>query len=532
MGNIVNKIAVYLNRHLTGCVFDKDSVLEAYSTDRSLIKIKPRLVAIPENTADIRKLVRFVAQLAQKKYDLPIAVRGSGLSKTGSDLSSGLVISMEKLNHVKELDPHDRLVHVQAGMTLGKLNAVLAPHGLVLPISADPNETIGSLIANATRDNYSKRYGGIMNYVNRAEIVLANGELVQTSQLKPRKLAEQKNQHTLEAEIYSKLDNLLTKKAKQINELPKTTSFGYPAIKQVHSNSGHIFDLLPIFYGSEGTLGIITEVILKVEVLPPRQHRLLATFPSLKSAKDFMSSAEMLLPLTIELYDAEIFKQADELGKKPEIISKKLDKGYLVLVSFNDKKSRSRRKIRKCEQFLPKSAHVVIETIKNSSDFDAIKDCLSIYINSTSKGERPSLLHDFYLPKEQLEGFIDEIKQLSKKYKKSLDIYGCYSTDIYSIRPEFDLSKIDERRTALNLLRDFNTLLKQCGGILAGGLPEGKLKSIVLYPELDKNHKKLLETIKNIFDESKILAPETKTTYDIRSTVRHLRTEPNKYIDS
>ena len=124
----MNKIAIYLNRHSPGNVFDKESILEAYSSDRSLLKVKPRFVAIPESTSDIRKLVKFVNQLAEKKYNLPIAIRGSGLSKSGSDLSSGLVISMEKLNHVRELDAHDRLVHVQAGITLGKLNAVLAPH--------------------------------------------------------------------------------------------------------------------------------------------------------------------------------------------------------------------------------------------------------------------------------------------------------------------------------------------------------------------------------------------------------------------
>ena len=79
MGRIVNKIAIYLNRHLTGNVFDKDSVLDAYSTDQSLIKIKPRFVALPETTADVRKLVRFSNQLVDKKYSLPISVRGSGL---------------------------------------------------------------------------------------------------------------------------------------------------------------------------------------------------------------------------------------------------------------------------------------------------------------------------------------------------------------------------------------------------------------------------------------------------------------------
>ena len=102
MGHTVNKIAVYLNRHLSGNIFEKDSVLEAYSADRSVLKIKPKLVAVPESVSDIRKIVRFVYQLAEKDYKLPIAVRGSGLSKTGSDLTSGIVISTEKLNHIRE----------------------------------------------------------------------------------------------------------------------------------------------------------------------------------------------------------------------------------------------------------------------------------------------------------------------------------------------------------------------------------------------------------------------------------------------
>ena len=89
----MNKLAIYLNRHLIGNVFDKDSILDAYSTDRSLLKIKPRLVAVPETTSDVRKICRFANQLSEKGYDLKIAVRGAGLSKTGADLTSGLVIS-------------------------------------------------------------------------------------------------------------------------------------------------------------------------------------------------------------------------------------------------------------------------------------------------------------------------------------------------------------------------------------------------------------------------------------------------------
>lgn len=531
MGKRVNKIAVYLNSHLSGNVFDKDSILEAYSTDRSLLKIKPRLVAIPETTADIRKIVRFVSQLTEKKYDLPIAVRGSGLSKTGADLSSGLVISTEKLAHVRELDAHDRLVHVQAGITLGKLNAVLAPHGLTLPVHADPRETIGSLIANAPRDAYSANCGGIMNYVDRVEVVLSNGELIQTSRLNSAKLTFKQSQKTLEGDVYEQLEDLLIKKADAIAALPDHSRAGYPALKHIRRNHGHVFDLLPAFFGAEGSLGVITEVILRLHVLPTHPHRLFAVFSTLKAARDFMDRAEKLSPLSIELFDTAIFKTAEAYGKKPDLLTRKFGDGFVALVSFSDKPSKSRRKVKKCLRLLPKNAYVVSETVKNSTDFDDFAASLNSYLND-STNERPNLLHDFYVPADHLEDFLEDLKPLAKSHKKHLELFGCYSTGIYSLRPEFDLKKVDERRTALKLLRDFNELIVKHGGALAGGLPEGRLKSIILYPEMDKDEKKLYESVKKIFDPHHVFAPGVKTDFDIRDAVKHLRVEPLPGLNS
>ncbi|MBQ1528276.1 FAD-binding oxidoreductase [Candidatus Saccharibacteria bacterium] len=522
----MNKIAVYLNRHLTGNVFDKDSILDAYSTDRSMLKIGPRFVAFPETTSDIRKIVRFVSQLAEKKYHLPIAVRGSGLSKTGADLTDGLVISMEKMNHTRELDAHDRLIHVQAGISLGKLNAVLAPHGLTLPVDADPRETIGSLIANAPRDKFSKRYGGIMNYVDRIEVVLANGDLIQTSRLNFSKLSGKKDEKSLEAEIYQKIDELVIKNTKEITDQTPETRLGYSGLRHVRRNHGHTFDLLPVFFGSEGSLGIITEVIMRVEVLPPRPHRLFAVFNNLKSATEFADRLEKFDPLSVELYDTRIFKHVEDYGKKPDLLTRKFDDGYLILTSFNDKPAKARRKIHHVLRLLPKSAYVVSETVKNSPDFDDFATSLSGFLNNSTKGERPNLLHDFFVPKSELEEFTKDLAKLEKSSKQKLALFGSYATDIYSVRPEFDLKKVDDRRAALTLLRDFNEMLKTHNGALAGGLPEGRLKPIVIYPDLDPDQKQVVADVKKIFDAQNIFADGVKSSYDTRSAVRHLRTEP------
>ena len=521
----MNKIAVYLNRHITGNVFDKDSILEAYSTDRSVLKVKPRLVALPESTSDIRKLLKFSSQLAQKKYDLPIAIRGSGLSKAGADLSSGLVISTEKMQHVRELDAHDRLIHVQSGITLGRLNAILAPHGLVLPISANPQETIGSLIANSPRDRFSEKYGGIMNYVDRIEVVLSNGDLLQTSRLSRGKLAAKQSQKSFEGEIYTKLNQLLIKNQDLIEQSSPHSRLGYPALRHIRRVHGKVFDLLPAFFGSEGNLGVITEVILRLDVLPPRAHRAFATFATFKAAQEFANYAKKLEPLAIDLYDTRIFRAVDDFGKKPDLLTKKLENGYLVLVTFNDKSSHSRRKIKKLVRFLPKSANIICETLGNSADFDDFETSLAAFLNDSAKGDRPALADDFYVPPENLAKFLEDLKKLEKSSKKPLEIFGSYLTANFSLRPDFEFKKVDERRRAITLLRDLAELTAAHGGSLVGGAPEGRLKPLVVYPSLDKQQLKLIKDVKQIFDPQAILSPETKSSYDTRSAVRHLRTD-------
>ena len=111
----MSKLAEYLNRHTIGNVFDRTTICDQYSTDRSILKITPRLVAVPESTDDIRKLMRFADQLAARDYYLPITVRGSGLDKTGASIGEGMIISMEKFCHIEEIDVRGRLVRVQPG---------------------------------------------------------------------------------------------------------------------------------------------------------------------------------------------------------------------------------------------------------------------------------------------------------------------------------------------------------------------------------------------------------------------------------
>lgn len=523
----MNKIVKYLNQHIVGNVFDKPSILEAYSEDRSILKITPRFVAIPYNLNDVRRLVKFSNQLAEKGYELPITVRGSGLDKTGADLGSGMVISMEKMNDILEIDERSRLVRVQAGATIEKIQTVLALHGLSLPISVNPKETIGGVIANLPSDPSSKKYDGISRYIDRIEVVLSTGDYIQTVNATLRGLNRAKGLSNYEGAIYRDVDNLLNDEfdtVEDVSEEPgESASRGYQMITKVFSARHKTFDLLPLFFGSQGTLGVITEVILKVEPAINRSTRVALGFSSVRPAINFLEDAAELDASSLDIYDSAIIRAAASTGKELSICEPLLGRGYYVIVSFNDSPMKNRRKLKKLLQDLPDSTNIAIETPDNRDEFEALSAALTSYLNDT-EGERTPLVDDAYVPAEQLPNFLVGLKALAESYETQLPIYGSYAISTYTVRPEIDMTSVDGRQSAVQFIKDYYSLLKDYDGRIVAGGGEGRTKGMVTTRDLPENERELYEQVKKIFDPNNILNPEVKLGATRESVMKHLRT--------
>lgn len=526
----MGKVAKYLNQLTIGNVFDTPDVLEAYASDCSALKIKPKLVALPESTEDIRKIMRFCYQLALKDINVPVTVRGSGLDEMGADLSNGLIISTERLNHLLEADKRERLVRVEAGITLKELNTALSVNGLTIPIGGHDNETIGGLISNCPSDNYAGKYGGIMNYVERLEVVLPNGDVLQTSRINGRTVQRKAKEKTLEGSIYKKIAEVVVKNDAFIKELDanNTGSAGYPTITQVRR--GNSINLAPLFFGAQGTLGIITEVILRVVPMKPQVKRVMATFEDFAMAQKFLNFANSLKPRELNVYDVKITKVAEEHGKQLTDITKKMEKGYIVFAKFDDKNRSCLSKVLSVRKMLPKSTQIIVENRKNEAKLNEFENSLTIFLNSTRTGERVPILTDFYLPSENLGRFINDLTLLEKSLKLDLAIYGSYAASNYHLRPRFKVEDEEFARKAVAFLRAGNYLIKHEGGSITGGAPEGRVKAIVTNDEMVEKEKKIYETIKNAFDKKGIMNPAIKLGAQGRFTVTHFRTTSSSRV--
>lgn len=217
----MNKIATYLNEHLLGEVSSSKSVRKKYATDGSVLTLAPEIVAFPRITNDVRKIARFTWQLAEKGHIVGMTARGYGGDVTGAAIGKGIIIDTSvRLNKIIQVAPKDKLVHVQAGASLDTVNEVLRWQGLTLPgaLNRDLRSlTVGGVIAGAT---YGVN-GSISDSIERLEVVLANGDVIETGRVNRREVNKKLGLQTFEGEIYRKLEGLLEDNAELIEEIAK-----------------------------------------------------------------------------------------------------------------------------------------------------------------------------------------------------------------------------------------------------------------------------------------------------------------------
>lgn len=520
----MGKIARYLNELTVGNVFDAPEILETYSMDRSIVKIKPKAVALPESTEDVSKLMRFCNQLALKDIKTPVAIWGSGLDEMGADLGEGIIISTEKLNRLLEADKRERLVRVQAGITLKELNTALSMHGLTIPIGERETETIGGLISNCPTDTLAGKYGGIRKYIERIEVVLSSGDILQTNSLNTHNLEKISLEKSAEGRIYRKIAGLIKNQADLIEQIKQDghSLSGYPMIAQVTDKSS--FDLIPLFFGAQGTLGVITEVILRAVPIKNKSARVVAAFRDFAVAQNFLDLAVYLKPCKLEIYDIEIIKSAKDAGKKISVISDRIEDGFVVFAKFDHKINSCLRKINHFKKTLPRTIQFAVESEKNKTMLDEFENSLTSFLGQVRTGERVPVVTDFYIPNKNMIRFLDDLTVVERSLKMDLNLFGSYLSANYSLRPKFNLQDEDYARKIFAFLRAGAFIIDRQGGSLTGGGPEGRVKAIVTNGQMSEAEQKLYTEIKKIFDPRGILSPDTKLGADTKFTIKHFRT--------
>lgn len=518
----MNKIAQYLNEHLLGEVTDNENILKRYSRDGSILSINPEMVIRPRCTNDIRKAMRFAWQLAEKGHSLPIIPRGEGTNKTGAAIGKGLVIEsssyLDKILYINT-KPKDQFAHMQPGVNFNVLNEILKNNGLKVNAfySNNKNFSLGGAIA--------ENINSIGDCVNRLELVLANGDLIETTRISKHELNKKKGLQTFEGEIYRKIDGIIEDNEQTISNKIANDSVdnaGYPGISKVKNRDGS-FDLTPLIIGSQGTLGYISEAVIKLEFSNDEESAIVAIFENPEAARDIADALIDLKPCRLELIDGELFKEAATNGKKycfkDEIVNS------LLFVSFDDLSDRlQKRKFKNALKKLSKSDSVLY-TSENYplSELYAIKEVGNFIVQSTNKTTSiPPIINGSSIPLTRREEFINALKDLAKKHHVDIPMrINWLSGAIYNY-PKVQLHQVSEKQKTFKLIDDYIELVIQYGGNIVSDSGEGRLKANSAYKQMDEDVLGIYKDIKQAFDPYAILNPGVKQNNDLKTLIAAL----------
>ncbi len=238
--------------------------LEAHSIDESwLDPHAPDVVVWPGSTEEVSAVVRYA-----NDRGLPVVPWSGGSSLEGNPVPvrGGILLAMYRMKRVLEIREEDLLVVVQPGIVYDELNAALRHLGLFFPPAPGSADvaTIGGMVANNSSGMRAVKYGVTRDYVQKATVVLPNGDVV------------------------------------ELGSLAKKTTSGY--------------DLLSLFVGSEGTLGVATEITLRVTGLPETVGVVVASFDELDGATNSVYETVRfgLTPSAVEILDTETVRVTNE----------------------------------------------------------------------------------------------------------------------------------------------------------------------------------------------------------------------------
>ncbi len=529
----MSKIAQYLNEHLLGEVSGLTTLREVYSRDSSVFEVTPELVVFPKVTNDVRKIARFSWQLAEKGHVLSLTPRGLGTDTTGGAIGPGIIVDTTKyLNSILYVSTKDKtkIAHVQPGVTLQTLYETLKWHGITIGAytPASENMTVGGAIAAGVVGRTSGKYGTVADAVERMEVVLANGDLIETGRISKRELSKKKGEQTLEGEIYRQLDGILDDNTELIETLSSDhDNIGY-RIDKVRAKDGS-FDLTPLFIGSQGTLGVISEAVLRTNFYNSDESVFVAICETTEEARDITDILRQLDPTTLEVIDGAYYHAARSRGKRFVFDTEgDLVFSALVYASFDDFSDKVReRKLKKASKLLSKRGTTTYTSEGyRLDDLYAIRDVEQAVAIPTRIDETPVWICDgAYIPAGRLEEFTGLVAELAEKIHIALPLKINALTGIVSARPTLHLKKLADKQKVFKLATEYATLVHKVGGTISGGQAEGRINSYAGYAQLDEAVVALNASIRKVFDPFATLNPGVKQAVDLKVLAKQLRGE-------
>lgn len=548
-------LKVKLSKHgFLGDLDDSAETRQFFSHDASMFELVPQLVAAPKDSADLQRLVRFVASNKKKNPDLSLTARSAGTDMAGGAINESIIVDFAK--HFTKIGPITGLSGTaQPGVFYRDFERETLKKGVLMPSYPASRDMcqIGGITANNSGGEKSLEYGKVEKFVNELKVVFPDGKEYSVKPLNKKQLQAKINQGDYEGKIYQRIYNLCEEHYDTIKEArPKVSknSMGYGLWNVWDRNTG-IFDLGQLIVGSEGTLGLVTETTFRLVPHRPHSGLLVLFLKNINHLGELIPTVLKHNPATFESFDDQTLLLS--LRFMPAFYKRLGFKGFvhllwslipdglqllrgipklILMVEFNgNTEDEVREKVRSLHRDLAKyraryeiNGFEETPTEGKSEKFWVMRRYSFQILRSKVKDKHTApYIDDFAVPPEHLAQFLPQLQKIIRKYKLFATIAGHMGDGNFHVIPLMKIEDDAERKKIEPSQREVNNLVLKYGGSLSGEHNDGLVRGPWLEAQFGKPVLALFKEVKHIFDPENIFNPHKKTDSDWDFSFSHIR---------
>ncbi|MDB6132225.1 MAG: glycolate oxidase subunit GlcD [Verrucomicrobiales bacterium] len=429
--------------------------LVPYSFDgTAALKQKPGAVVFPADTQQVAACVRLA-----REHGVAVVPRGSGTGLSGGSvpLKGCLVIALVRMDRILETDPRNLTLHAQCGVITKDIDDTAAVHGLFYP--PDPGSmkisTIGGNVAENSGGLRGLKYGVTRDYVMGLRVVLPDGTI---------------------------------------------TFLGNKCVKDVAG-----YSMKDLFIGSEGTLGIITEVLLKLLPRPKARRTMLALYSSMAQAADTVSAiiAAHIIPCTLEFLDRMTLRCVEDFAK----VGLPTDAEALLLMETDGHPAAVEEEAARMMAIARECGATEVRLAADEAEAARLATARRSAFSALARMRPTTILEDVTVPRSELAKLVAFIAETARRHHLLVGTFGHMGDG--NLHPTFltdERDKDEMHRVELALSEIVDETLR-LGGTITGEHGVGTAKKPFLGRQLDEGSRALLHAVKRSLDPAGLFNP-------------------------
>jgi len=564
-----------IKKFFKGDIEDSDESLTKYSRDASLLEVRPEIVVFPKDSDDIKALVKWVSDNKNKYPNLALTPRSAGTCMAGGAIGESIVLDFTRyLNKIGKIErvspfqiipkyPNAHSVTITGEATVGPgvyyrdFEPLTLAQDLLLPCytASKSLNALGGMVGNNSAGEKTLNYGKTEDYIKGLKVIFADGREYIIKPLTKKELYSKIAQGDFEGDVYKNIFQLINDNKDSIKKAKPNVSknsAGY-YLWNVWDEEKEIFDLTKLIVGSQGTLGIVTEITFHLVDVKASSKLVVVFMKDITRLGELVDTILPHHPESLESYDDATMKLAikffpDFLKKKgiwgmikfmwsfwPEVFIMStfgMPKLILLVEFAGESEKEIDQKARDLMPDLrkfPFKTRITTSASESEKYWDIRRESFALLRKHVKDKHTAPFIDDIIVRPEVLPEFLPKLNTILKQYPITYTIAGHAGNGNFHVIPLMDFSDPNTAKIIIELSDKVYDLVLEYKGSTTAEHNDGIIRSPFLMQMFGEHIYKLFEKTKDIFDSKNIFNPGKKVGATIEYIKSHIIQEGHEH---